>query len=249
MQGANVRDYNMFITLCRGFHTGHMLGEWTCVDAGLQICFLDHILQDAKKRQIVELFESSGPRMVTRKQYEDIVTAQRQKKLEFEYSMGYVIEEHFYATAPLEAKEEIEDVCPDIESAEDFASAVPKKYKAVFKQVIDEIRSLHASGKLQAVYHKEDKKEAETLLAKWKTDQLAIKDIMKLVDMLFVAGQQLYDCDELPEWKGYMENSINTCLVTRMNVSDTSMRFWRITQESGSIRTDTIRVHQSRATL
>jgi hypothetical protein len=27
---------------------------------------------------------------------------------------------------------------------------------------------------------------------------------MKLVDMLFITGQQLYDCDELPEWKDYV---------------------------------------------
>ena len=32
MEGADVRDYNMFMALCRGFHVGHMLGEWTCVD-------------------------------------------------------------------------------------------------------------------------------------------------------------------------------------------------------------------------
>ncbi|MHC4581100.1 MAG: hypothetical protein ACYS14_06550, partial [Planctomycetota bacterium] len=81
MEGADVRDYNMFMALCRGFHLGYMLGEWTCADGGLQISFLDRILQDAKTRRTVELFESSGPRVVTRKQYEDIVAAQRQKKL------------------------------------------------------------------------------------------------------------------------------------------------------------------------
>jgi hypothetical protein len=28
---------------------------------------------------------------------------------------------------------------------------------------------------------------------------------MKLVDMLYVTGQQLYDCDELPEWRDYLD--------------------------------------------
>jgi len=28
---------------------------------------------------------------------------------------------------------------------------------------------------------------------------------MKLVDILYVTGQQLYDCDELPEWKDYVD--------------------------------------------
>jgi hypothetical protein len=75
----------MFMALCRGFHEGYIMGEWTCSDAALQICFLDHVLQDTKKRRTVELLESIDPRVVTRKQYEDIVAAQRQKKLEFEY--------------------------------------------------------------------------------------------------------------------------------------------------------------------
>jgi len=172
MEGADVRDYNMFMALCRGFHIGHMLGEWTCVDAGLQICFLDHILQDAKKRRTVELFESSGPRVVTQKQYDDIVAAQRQKKLAFEYSLGYVIEERFYAIAPYEAREEIDKLYPDIESVEDFVSAVPEEYKDFCKQATDEIRRLYISGKLPAVLHKKDTKKAESLLSKWKKDQL-----------------------------------------------------------------------------
>ncbi len=51
MEGADVRDYNMFMALCRGFHMGHILGEWTCVDAGLQISFLDGVLRDANIRE------------------------------------------------------------------------------------------------------------------------------------------------------------------------------------------------------
>jgi len=58
---------------------------------------------------------------------------------------------------------------------------------------------------LPAVCHKKDTKKAEPLLAKWKEGQLSAQDTMKLVDMLYVTGQQLYDYDELPEWKDYME--------------------------------------------
>ena len=57
---------------------------------------------------------------------------------------------------------------------------------------------------MPAVYHKADAKEAKPLLAKWKEGQLSAQDTMKLVDMLYVTGQQLYDCDKLPEWKDYM---------------------------------------------
>jgi hypothetical protein len=35
-------------------------------------------------------------------------------------------------------------------------------------------------------------------------NQLSAQEAMKLVDMLFVTGQQLCDCDELPEWKDYV---------------------------------------------
>ena len=136
MEGADVRDYNMFMALCRGFHLGYMLAEWTCADAGLQLSFLERMLRDVNKRRTVELFESCGPRVVTRRQYEDIVTAQRQKKLKFEYDLAYVIEERFYAIAPTDAREEIEEMCPDVESAEDFASAIPEKYKGLHKQAI-----------------------------------------------------------------------------------------------------------------
>ncbi len=116
MGSADIRDYNLFMGLYRGFHRGYMLAEWACKDACLQLVFLDHILQDADKRRTVELFESFCPRVVTRKQYEGIVGAQRAKKLEFEYSLGYVIEERFYAIAPPEAGKEIDEARVDVES-------------------------------------------------------------------------------------------------------------------------------------
>jgi hypothetical protein len=204
MEGANVRDYNMFMALCRGFHMGYILGKWTCVDAGLQISFLDGVLRDANKRRTVELFESLGPRVVTRKQYEDIVNAQRKKKLEFKYILGYVIEERFYEMAPPEAREEIDELCIDIESAEDFAKAVPEKYTGLFKQAVDQIHHLVACDKLRMICQKEDTKKSEPFLTKWKKEQLSVHDTFKLLDTLYVTGQQLYECEQLPEWKPFI---------------------------------------------
>lgn len=206
MQGADVRDYNMFMALCRGFHLGHMLGEWSCADACLEISHLERMLRDIDKRRTVELFESFGPHVVTRKQYEDTVAAQRQKKLESEYNLAWVIEDRFYATAPPEAREEIDELCPDRESAEDFASAVPEKYTDIYQRAVEEIHRLCSSGKLLAFCQKEDAKEAKPLLAEWKAGRLSAQETMKLVDMLYVTGQQLYDCDELPEWKDYVQS-------------------------------------------
>ena len=176
MEGADVRDYNMFMALCRGFHTGQKMGEWACTDACLEIILLERPLRDAGKRRTVELFELCGPCVVTRKQYEDIVAAQKEKKLEFEYNLAYVIEERFYATAPPEAREEIDELCIDIESAEDFASAVPKKYTTVFKQAIDKIRRLCTSGKLPAVCHKEDAKSGSAYIPENRGEDLQFSD-------------------------------------------------------------------------
>ena len=205
MKGGDIKDYNTFMALCRGFYKGCMLGEWTCTDACLRISFLDDLLKDTEKRRTVELFESFGPHVVTKKQYKGIVAAQMEKKLEFEYSLGYVIEKRFYEIAPPEAETMIDEAGVDIESIEDFVSAVPEAYSDLCKQAIDEIRRLYTSGKLPAVFHKEDAEKAEPFLAKWKSDQLSAQDTMKLVDMLYVTGQQLYDYDELPEWKDYVD--------------------------------------------
>ena len=205
IQGSDVKDYNMFMALCRGFYKGCMFGEWTCTDACLRISFIDQILDEAIKRRTIESFESAGPHIVTRKQYEDIVEAQRKKKLEFEYNLGYVIEERFYAIAPDGVRDEIDALGIDIESAEELATAVNDKYADLYKQAESEIHKLYFEGKLDAVYHNEDVKIVEPLLNQWKKRNLPDKDVWKLVDMLFVTGQQLYDCNEIPEWKGYMD--------------------------------------------
>lgn len=205
MEGADVRDYNTFMALCRGFHTGHMLGEWTCQDACLRITYFDQALEDAKKRRMVELFESCGPRVVTRKQYEEIAGAQREKKLEFEYSLGYVIEKRFYAIAPPEAEKGINDAGVDIEFLADLIAAMPETYADIGKQAIDQIHRLHTTGRLPATHHDEDAKEVEPLLSRWKEAGLSSQEAIKLLDMLYVTGRQLYACDELPEWREFID--------------------------------------------
>jgi hypothetical protein len=77
---------------------------------------------------------------------------------------------------------------------------------AVLKRAVDEIRRLCTSDKLPATFHKGDAKEAEQLVAKWKAGRLSEKETTKLVEMLFVTAQPLYDCEELPEWKDYMDS-------------------------------------------
>ncbi len=205
MEGADVRDYNMFMALCRGFYRGHILAEWACKDACLQIGFLDHALQDAEKRRTVELFESCGPCVVTRRQYEEIVAAQREGKLAFEYGLGHVIEERFYAIAPPEARMAIDESGVDIESVADFVAAMPETHWDLCKRAIDQIHRLHISGKLPVVYDEEDAKEIKPLLRRWKKGGLSAEQAAKLVDRLYVSGQSLHNCQELPEWKLFID--------------------------------------------
>jgi hypothetical protein len=205
MEGTDIRDYNTFMALCRGFHRGHMVGEWACKDACLQIGFLDQGLEDAERRRTVELFESCGPRLVTRKQYDEIVAAQREKKLAFEFGLGYVIEERFYAIAPPKARTAIDEADVDIESVPDFVAAVPEAYRDLCEQAIDQIRQLYVDRKLPLVYDEKKAKEIKPLLIRWKKGRLSPEETMKLVDQLYVTGQTLYNCAGLPEWKAFMD--------------------------------------------
>ena len=107
--------------------------------------------------------------------------------------------------APPEARQEIEDLCIDIESAEGFVAAVPKKYADWCEKAFEEVRSLYCSGKLKATYCDEDAKVAKPFLAKWMKKGLAPKEAAKLLDVLCVTGQQLYKCRALPEWKTYTD--------------------------------------------
>ena len=180
MEGTDVRDYNTFMALCRGFHRGYMLAEWACKDACLQIGFLDQALEDAERRRTVELFESCGPHLVTRKQYDEIVTAQREKKLAFEFGLGYVIEERFYAIAPPEARSAIDEADVDVESAADFMAVVPEAYRDLCEQAVDQIRRLYVDRKLPVVYDEKEAKEIKPLLTRWKKGRLSPKETMKL---------------------------------------------------------------------
>ena len=193
------------MALCRGFYKGCMFAEWTCTDACLRISLIDQILDEAIKRRTIELFESAGPHIVTRKQYEDIIEAQKDKKLEFEYNLGYVIEQRFYVIAPEGVREEIDGLGIDIESTEDFAKAVNEKYADLYKQAESDIQRLYVEGKLKAVYYEKDKEGFETLISDWKGLRLSDKEQLKLLDKLFVSGNQLYECEQLPEWKDYID--------------------------------------------
>jgi hypothetical protein len=205
MQGQDVQDYNTLIALGRMLEKGLMICNMACKEACLDLSFLIILLRDVNNRSTVELFASFGPHVVTRKQYEDIVAAQKEKKLVFEYNLAYVIEERFYAIAPPEAKKEIDELCVDIESGESFMAVVPEKYSIFYKQAITKIHELHTSGKIKSVYHDADAKEAEALLDKWGKNELSAAEAMKFVDMLFVNGKQLYECKELPEWKKFID--------------------------------------------
>jgi hypothetical protein len=76
---------------------------------------------------------------------------------------------------------------------------LPDKYSTFCEQAITEIHTLYTEGKLKAFSQDEDGEEVKLLIGKWSKDELSIEEILRLVDMLFVTGQQLYECDELPE--------------------------------------------------
>jgi hypothetical protein len=105
----------------------------------------------------------------------------------------------------MEAEKEINEAGVDIESVADFIAAMPETYADLGKQAIDQIHRLHTTGMLPAVYHEEDTKEAELLLKRWQEAGLSSQEAMRLLDMLYVTGQQLYECDALPEWKGFID--------------------------------------------
>ena len=201
----NIKDYNDLMAMGRGIERGLMVCSMAWPEACLDLCTLVEMLNVVEKKNTIDLFESCMPRVVTAKQYQDIVAAQKEKKLKFEYCLGYVIEERFYAIAPAGAREEIDGLGLDIESAESFAAAVPDKYASLYKQAESDIHKLYVEGKLNAVYRDEDAKIVEPMLSEWKKRDLSDKDVMRLVDKLFMSGQRLFDCDELPEWKNYMD--------------------------------------------
>ncbi len=99
-EGKDIRDYNNLMAMCRGMGRGLMVCGMAWPEACLNISLLSGMLKDANRRNTVKLFTLWGPQVATAKQYQDITAAQREQKLAFEYSLGYVIEERFYAIAP-----------------------------------------------------------------------------------------------------------------------------------------------------
>lgn len=205
LHGADIRDYNMFGALWRGFHTGLALGQWSCSDACLELGHLEGLLRDADERRTVSLFESFGPRIVTRAQYEDIVTAQRERKLAFAFDLGYVIEERFSAIAPPEARAAIDEAAVEVESLADFLAVVPEAYAEQWEQAIDQIRRLCTGGKLPVTYDQGDADDVKALLRRWKRKRLSVDATSQLADTVCVTGQALYDCAGLPEWKPFID--------------------------------------------
>ena len=83
MRDQDARDYNTLMGLGRGLEKGLMICHMACNEACLDISFLVTLMRDACNRKKAELLLSFLPHIVTRKQYDDIVSAQKQKKLEF----------------------------------------------------------------------------------------------------------------------------------------------------------------------
>lgn len=198
-------DYNSLLETHRLTNRGLIIAETASQDGCLFLNSLIMMLRDVRAKNTVDLVMSIRPQIVTEKQYQNIVVAQKQKKLAFEYSLAYVIEERFFSIAPAEVRKDIDEMGLDSDSAESFRVAVQDKYADLYKQAITEIHKLHTSGKLNAVCYEEDAKVAEPLLDQWRKKGLSGAEAAKLVDMLFVTGQQLYDCDELPEWKEFVD--------------------------------------------
>jgi hypothetical protein len=110
----NIKDYNDLMAMGRGIEKGLMVCCMTWPEACLDLYTLIEMLNVVEKKNIIDMLASCKPRVVTAKQYQDIVAAQREKKLKFDYCLGYVIEERFYAIAPAGARDEIDEICSDI---------------------------------------------------------------------------------------------------------------------------------------
>jgi len=152
------------------------------------------MFSDVDKKNTVEFFMSFLPRLVTEKQYQDIVEDQRKVKLTFEFCLEYIAAER----AVLKAPDDIKYV-PD-------ADNIKEQCPEVYQQALKEIFKLYKEGKLKASCHEKDKDKVRDLLAKKKEGKLTDEELEQLLDKLNVTGQQLYECKELPEWKELIDN-------------------------------------------
>jgi len=190
----DIKDYNKLMAANRNIDRGQMISRISSFEACLDLNTLTRMLRDVGKKNTVDMFMAWHPHPVTAKQYQDIVADQRKVKLSFEFCLEYVAAERAIQTAPDDTEyvldsENIKEQCPEL-----------------YKEVLRKILKLHINGKLKAIWHQEDKDKIEPLLAKHKKGSLSNEELGQLLDMLYVTGQQFYECDELPEWKGFIDN-------------------------------------------
>lgn len=185
----DIRDYNNLINIDRHIDRGLM----ACLISGLEACldirFISGMLADVDKRNTTEFFMSFLPHLVSEKQFQDIVADQRKVKLTFEFCLEYIAAERAVLKAP--------DDTGFVPDADNIKEQCPE----VYQHALREIFKLYKESKLKASWHEEDKDEVKNLLAKQKKGELSDDELGQLLDKLNVTGQQLYECEELSEWK------------------------------------------------
>lgn len=200
-------DYNNLIDTYRIINKASLFCKTDAFEACLTICFLYNMLRDANLERFISWSQMWQPCLVTEKQYQDIVAAQKKVKLKSQFSLAYVIQDRFFWIAPSEVKEDIYNLGLDMETGREFEEAVKAKYTNLYTQAVNDIHALHTTGKFgDAFYYEEDEDIAKPLLKKWQKEGLKAKEAEHLVDVIFVSGQQLYNCGQLPEWKEFIDN-------------------------------------------
>jgi len=170
-------------------------------------------------RRVVRILRPGGPR----KQYEDITAAQRKRNWNSSTvrlrDRETVLRDRATRSRGESTSGRRHRVCCG------FVAAVPSSMPTCASRPSTDSR-LHTSGKLPAVYREEDAKQVEPLLERWRGNGLSSQEAVKLIDMLYVTGQTLYDCDELAEWKTFVINTSSTGSTT-MSDFGTPMPSWR----------------------
>jgi hypothetical protein len=190
----DIKDYNRLMAANRNIDRCQMISRISSFEACLDISLISRILSDVEKKNTVDFLSSFLPRLVTEKQYQDICEEQRKIKLDFEFCLEYIAVER----AALKAT-------PDTEYVPD-ADNIKEQCPEVYWEALREIFKLYKEGKLETSYHEEDKDKVQDLLAKQKKGKLFDEELWQLLDKLNVTGQQLYECNELPEWKELIDN-------------------------------------------
>lgn len=82
----NIRVFNKYMALSRALTMGFAICDLAAKDACLDMAILIGLLKDADNKRTVDFFSYLCPHVVSKKQYEDISAAQKERKLVFEYS-------------------------------------------------------------------------------------------------------------------------------------------------------------------